>query len=339
MNVKRFMKVRKYRGAGAIFVFVLLVFLCRISSNIRADEIRSDSGLKIYLPREVAIKGSAIKLGRVCIIQGDNLLESKAEDIPMGRISVPGQKIVIDRPVVLSRLASNGIPASKVRFTGAKEITVSRQEKIIKGVEFVELASEFLKKNSADNICQIDPVLIPKDFIISRDNKELEFTPCLIESHSTSLAKVLIVISQDGRQIDSRKVAFRLKYNSRRAVASVDIPAGEVISPENIKVEDTISDYPQSDKWKPPYGQITKRRIPADTVVLNRMISPFKSEVIVKRNQNIVIRLERPGLMVTAIGKALQEARSGEYIKVRNIDSQRIILARVNDDGTVAPVF
>jgi len=53
----------------------------------------------------------------------------------------------------------------------------------------------------------------------------------------------------------------------------------------------------------------------------------------------VVIRVEMPGLLVTAMGKTMQEGRAGEYIKIRNLDSQRIILCKVNEDATVEPVF
>jgi flagella basal body P-ring formation protein FlgA len=69
------------------------------------------------------------------------------------------------------------------------------------------------------------------------------------------------------------------------------------------------------------------------------MVAPVKPAVVIKRNQNVVIRIERPLLMVTAIGKAMNDGRTGEYIRVRNLNSQRIILARVKEDGTVEPVF
>jgi flagella basal body P-ring formation protein FlgA len=42
---------------------------------------------------------------------------------------------------------------------------------------------------------------------------------------------------------------------------------------------------------------------------------------------------------VTALGKAMQTGQEGEYIKVRNMDSQRIILCKVNQDRTVEPVL
>jgi flagella basal body P-ring formation protein FlgA len=144
---------------------------------------------------------------------------------------------------------------------------------------------------------------------------------------------------QNGEQIDEREITFRLKYNCRRAVTLVDIPAGAVISSKNIKIESVISSRPEAVNWKPPYGLIAKRPLPAKTTIGPHMVGPIKPAVIVGRNQNVVIRIERPLLLVTAIGKTLQEGRAGEYIKVRNLNSQRIILAKVKEDGTVEPVF
>jgi flagella basal body P-ring formation protein FlgA len=69
------------------------------------------------------------------------------------------------------------------------------------------------------------------------------------------------------------------------------------------------------------------------------MLAPVKSPIITKRNQKVLIRIDMPGFLITAFGKAMQDGRAGEYIKVRNVDSQRIILARINEDGTVKPVF
>jgi flagella basal body P-ring formation protein FlgA len=122
-------------------------------------------------------------------------------------------------------------------------------------------------------------------------------------------------------------------------VALADIPAGAAISPENVKIEEVLSDYAEPPDWSPPYGLIAKRRIPANAVISSNTVGPVKSEVLLKRNQMVVIRVDRPGLLVTALGKAIQDGRAGEYIKVRNVDSRRIILARVTEDGTVEPVF
>ncbi len=351
-------------GVLVACAFMSCVLFCRVSANpvrskttdicpsssetskgAKADvnDLQKDNILKLYLPREVTIKDDTISLGEISIIwnnPGKGGIADKAINIPLGRITMPGQEIVIDRTMILSRLACNGIPASKVTLTGAEKITVRKHQKIIKGSEFIELASAFLKKNPpAGSACQWNAIRIPKDLALPDKSKDIKLSPRLAKSTAKNQAKVRIAVIQNGEQIEEYEVTFRLKFNCRRAVTLVDIPAGEVISPNNVKIESVISNHPEASGWKPPYGLIAKRPIPANTALGPYMIGPVKPAVIVGRNQNVVIRIETPLLLVTAIGKTLQEGRTGEYIKVRNLNSQRIILAKVKEDGTVEPIF
>lgn len=310
------------------------------STNDKTNGLQKDSALRIYLPREVTIKDDAIKLGQVSIIRGEESLVARASEIALGRISVLGQKIVVARSLVLSRLACNGIPASKVTLTGAEKITVRQQQRIIKGSEFVELASSFLKKNPpAGSVCQMNPIRIPKDLVLPGVSKDIKLSPRLAGSSARNQAKVQIVMLADDKKIGVCEVTFRLKYTNRRVVTLADIPAGTVISAKNVKIEKGVSSYPEPADWKPPYGLVARRKLRAKTVIRPDMIGPARPAVVIGRNQTVVIRIERPGILVTAIGKAMQDGRAGEYIKVRNVDSQRIILAKVNEDGTVKPIF
>ena len=310
------------------------------STNDKTNDLQKDSPLRIYLPREVTIKDDAIKLGQVSIIRGKESLVARASEIALGRISVPGQKIVVARSMVLSRLACNGIPVSQVALTGAEKITVRQQQRIIKGSEFVELASSFLKKNPpAGSVCQVNPIRIPKDLVLPGVSKDIKLSLRLAGSGARNQAKVQIAVLADGKEIEVREVTFRLKYNCRRVVTLAELVAGTVISAKNVKIEKSVSNYPEPADWKPPYGLVARRKLRANTVIRSDMIGPAKPAVVVGRNQTVVIRIERPGILVTAIGKAMQDGRAGEYIKVRNVDSQRIILAKVNEDGTVEPIF
>jgi flagella basal body P-ring formation protein FlgA len=335
---------------------ILAVFLL-VSANSMADAGQKDSVLQIHLPREITIKGNAPHLGHVAIIRGNESLVAKASEIALGRISLPGQKIIVDRYLVLSRLACNGISVSEVALTGAEKITVRQQHQIIKSDEFVEKALAFLKKSPPDSlICQWNPIRIPKDLILPGVRKDIRLSPSLVKSSSRNQAKVRVVVFSSDREIGVRQVTFRFKYNCRRVVTQVEIPRGAAISPENVKIEKTTSNYPEPVNWSRfplfdalqngvsavPCGLIAKRRLPANTVIRPGMVGPVKPQepqVLLKRNQNVVIRIDRLGLLITAIGKTMQDGRIGEYIRVRNVDSQRVILAQVNEDGTVRPVF
>ena len=343
MSNKKSTRTQGHKSIRILVTCALMscVILCQASANNKTNDLQKISGLQVYLFREITIKDSRLSLGQVSIIRGKESLVAKASEIALGRISVPGQKIVINRATVLSRLACNGIPASKVTFTGAEKITVQQQEQIIRSSELVKLASSFLEKNPpVVSACGFNPIRRPKDFIITGSSKDIRLSPRLVQSRARNQARVEITIFSGGKKINVREVIFGLKYNAAQAVTKVDIHAGAVISPGNVKIEKTTSSYPESsNNWKPPYGLIAKRRIPAKTVLRPNMLGPVKSPIIAKRNQKVVIRIDRPGFLITAFGKAMQDGRAGEYIKVRNVDSQRIILVRVKEDGSMEPVF
>lgn len=327
------------RGA-IIFIGFLFSLNTVVFAEDASDIPQKETGLQIYLPREVTVKDSRLSLGRVSVIRGDEALMAKASQIELGTISVPGQKIILNRPTIISRLACNGIPASKVKLTGAEKIKIEQIRKTIEGTEFLESAQAFLKNHPpASNICQYIPVRLPQDLILPGESKDIELSPQIISNSSKTHARIRVLVLENDKVIGKREVTFGLKFKSQKVVTLSDIAAGDMISQENVKIEETTSDYPEPVISKPPYGMIAKRNLPAGTVLNSNMFSPATPAVVVERNRNVLIRIERPGFSITAIGKSMEEGTPGEYIRVRNIDSQRIILVRVNNDGSVEPVL
>lgn len=342
MSRRKSIEAQEHKSTSTLVTCVVMscALLCRASASNETNDLQKYSGLRVYLPREVTVKNSHLSLGQVSIIRGGESLVAKASQIALGRISVPGQKIIIDRPMVLSRLACNGIPTSTVKLTGAQEITVKQRLQTVSSGEFVSLATSFLENNSPGvSACRWNPVRKPKDFAVPGTGDNITFSPRLARSSGRNQARVEIAVLSDGKKIGVREVVFGLTYNCRRAITKVDIAAGGLIGPENVKIEEIPSNYPEPAGWKSPYGLIAKRRLPANTVLRPYMFGPVKSPVIIKRNQNVVIRIETPAFLITASGKTMQDGKAGEYIKVRNVDSQRIILARINEDGSVEPAL
>lgn len=330
------------RPTGVIVTGILLIAvqLCPVSVVQSADGTKEDGAVLIYLPREVTSKDECLLLGQVGLIRGSEAVVSKISQIPIGRFSVPGQELVIDRQMVLSRLACSTVPSVKVTLLGAEKVKVKQQQQVIKGSELVDRASAFLKANPpAASIYHLEPLAVPQDFAVPGESKTIELRPRSGQTSTGNCAKVQIAILQEGKQIGLREVTFRLKYSCRKAVAIADIPAGAVINSENVKIENAVSNQPQSTDWKSPFGLVAKRHLPAGTIISSSAAGPAARPLVVKRNQSVIIRIERPGLIVTAVGRTLEEGRAGEHIKVRNADSQRIILARINEDGTVEPVL
>ncbi|MHC4508251.1 MAG: flagellar basal body P-ring formation chaperone FlgA [Planctomycetota bacterium] len=321
-------------------VAATLVFLCRASANNAPEGPQEESGLRIYLPREVSVRNGHLSLGQVSIIRGEDSLVARASGVVLGRISMPGQSLVIDRPTVLSRLACSGIPASGVILTGAEKVVVKQQHRVISGEKFVSLAGSFLESHRpGTSVSRWSPTRKPKDFVIPGADKDIRFRPRLSESSATNQARVEIDVFIAEKKIATRDVMFALKYNCRQAVTKTAIAAGQAISPENIEIQTKESNDPEPVDWKAPYGLVARRRLPANTILRPHMVGSSESPTVVKRNQTVVIRIERPGLLITAVGKTMENGKAGDYIRVRNADSQRVVLARINADGSVEPVL
>ncbi len=296
--------------------------------------------LQIHLPREVTVRSGLLTLGQVSVIRGEPSLVATAAKIGLGQLSTPGQRAVLDRPTILSRLASHGISSAEVRLTGANAVAVRRFHKIIGSEEFVEIGQTFLRQHPpAPMICEMIPAMKPKDLVLSGEVEDLQVLPRFVRSGARGHVGVQIVIVADGKEVGVRDILFRLKYQCRRAVTAREVAEGAILTPEDLKIETVVSDQPEPAGWKPPYGLVAVRKLAANTELRTDMVSVAQSPVVIRRNESVVIRVERPGLIVTAVGTVLQEGRTGEHVKVRNADSSRVIVCKVNADGTVEPVL
>ncbi len=296
--------------------------------------------LQIHLPREATVQDSLVTLGQIGVIRGEASEVAVASKIGLGQLSTPGQRTVLDRPTILSRLASYGISGDKVRLTGADVVAVRRFHRTLSSDEFVEVGRTFIRQHPpAPLIYEMIPSVKPKDLVLSNGVEDLQVVPRFSKSQMRGHVGVQIVVTADGKEVGTRDILFRLKFQSRRAVTAREIAEGTVLVPEDVKIETVASDRPEPAGWAPPYGLVVLRRLAENTELRTQMLSVAQMPVAVRRNESVVIRIEQPGLTVTAIGVALQEGRIGEYVKVRNTDSSRIIVCKVNADGTVEPML
>jgi flagella basal body P-ring formation protein FlgA len=242
--------------------------------------------------------------------------------------------------VILSRLACSGIAASHVTLTGAEETVITREHELVTNDRLIDAATEFQKNNLPDpSICQIDPIRTPGQLVLPGEGDNIRLVCRRVNHGARNQCKVQVTVFDGSRQVGSKDVYFRFRYNVRKIVTKTAIAQGDVLSTENIGIETAISNYPEPPGWKAPYGLVTMRAIPANTVLSDNMVGSPQPEVLVKRNQSVSIKIENAGLIASAVGKALQDGVAGEYIKVQNVDSRIIIMAKINNDGTVEPVY
>ena len=305
-----------------------------------AAESGTGPGLRIHLPRQLTIENDVPTLGQVGVLLGEEGLLDRASKVTLGRIAMPGQEITVSRTVILSRLAAAGLDASCVVFSGADSVKVSRPHRTVTGGDFVQFASAYLDSApKAPGVRAFEPVAAPPDLVLAEPQPALTFTASSAKSPAANLAIIEIQVRQGQTVVDSRRIVFRARYNHRTVKATADIAAGDLVTNDNVLIETVASDYPEPADWTAPYGLVARHPIAAGGTIRPDMLTSPRPQAIVKRNQNVVIQIDRLGLLITATGRALQEGATGQFIKVQNIDSQRVIICKVRDEGTVEPVF
>ena len=320
----------------------LFLILFVLAGSVHSQAGPKDLQLRVYLPREMVVKGDSIDLGTIGVIRGDEKLVAKASTIGLGKFSVTGQQVVIDKDTILSRLASNGIKPTDVQLSGAESVQVRRDEKIIDGSRFIETALSFIRSQTAQTmLSSVEAVSKPKSWALNHDG-EVRLVARLESQKRPDRAQVRVAVVSDGKEVDSRTVWVRLKYKQQKVTATANIEKGALLNLNNIKIESSEGAHPQRQDWSPPYGMVAKQTIRKGSVIKDTMICPVEKPLMIERKQIVVLKIETAGLIISNLGTALSDGKVGDIIrvKVENPNRQeRIVVGKVKPNGTVEPVY
>jgi len=318
---------------------LLLVTLGWAASAVLAGDA-SDKEVRIYLPRERTVESDKLTLGQIALVSCDNdKTANAAERIALGRAPWKGEDIVLDRKTILSRLASSGFDADDISFSGASSVTVKRDETTVDAERIVTAARRFLAANKpAGENAYWSLMRKPKDLIV-QSPKGVTLTATISDGAPSGCAKVVIHARRKDKELGKTEVLFKMGHLVQKVIATRDISPGEKISTDNATVVTIESLRPAQGRFAPPWGMVATGKISKGREVRDNLIRSPAQKVVVKRGQGVEMRIEGDGFAVRAAGQALQDGKPGEFIKVRNIDSKRIVVARVNADGYVVPVL
>jgi len=143
------------------------------------------------------------------------------------------------------------------------------------------------------------------------------------------------VASDDGDAVPVR-VSGRIVGLITVPVLTRPMMPGEVVRPEDITTADFRADQMQAGGVMDPrdlVGETPRHPLHASQPL---RAGDLQVPVLVKRNDLVLIVLERPGLYLTAEGRALEDGGKGMVIRVTNTQSKRTIDATVLGTGQVA---
>jgi flagella basal body P-ring formation protein FlgA len=296
--------------------------------------------VRVFLPREVTVDGAPLRLGRLCVVHcADRALSARAAAVAMGRAPQADETIVVDRRTIASRLAASGIAADRVRLLGAVEVTVRREATVFPAAAVAEAARKLLAARApAPAGSRYQPTRTVEDLVLG-PVAGATLSARLGQGAPRGYVKVLVSAVAEGRPLRTVEVWYRIRYPRRRALATETIPAGAELTRANVKVEVTPDGIREQAEWVEPFGQVALVAIAKGASIRPAMIAPKRPPVRIKKGQTAMFVLNGRGFQIVTQVEALADGRVGETIKLRNVDTRRVVSGTVAADGTLRPLF
>ncbi|MEF7615605.1 flagellar basal body P-ring formation chaperone FlgA [Aquincola sp. MAHUQ-54] len=136
---------------------------------------------------------------------------------------------------------------------------------------------------------------------------------------------------------DTRRVfVVRGSLSADVVVAATSVPSGKPLAAADLTLDrrdvsslaDPLSDIDEAS------GQAPLRPLRAGQVLQKRLLT---APVLVKRGDSVLIDARRGPVQVTASGEALEPGKRDEVVRVRNVNTGKVIRARIVDAGVVEP--
>ncbi|NPA94166.1 MAG: flagellar basal body P-ring formation protein FlgA, partial [Thermodesulfobacteria bacterium] len=149
----------------------------------------------------------------------------------------------------------------------------------------------------------------------------------------------MVTILVDGKPVRKARVCAYVEVYKKVLCAKRGLVRGQLIGPEDLslvmmpisKLRGGFFDSPSR-----VVGLAAKRSIRPGQVIFASAVS---KPVLVKRGSRVLIVASSNNLRITVPGIAQEKGAQGDFVRVKNIDSNRVVIARVKDSDTVVVTF
>jgi len=328
-------KIRKRLSTGLIFI------LTAASLWAWPAAIGATHTAVIRVHDRVEIGGDEVLLGEIAVIEGsDPRWIQQLKDIVIGRAPLPGKARQYDQRYLEMRLKQQHVDLSAVNLEVPQIVEVVRSTVEIEEAELKKIISDFIFRNISrdDKAVRIKEIRVPRSVILPKGRVAYKVaTP-----HSRELmGKCSIAVDFSVNGQSQKKVWATATIEILGPVVVTRKPLGrhKPITEDDIELQTMdLSDLPGAVITDPEavLGKRTRRAVGAQT--------PLRADLIelpplVKRGDLVVIIAESNGLKITTLGQVKKRGRLGERIPVVNMDSKKILYARVIDSNTVKVDF
>jgi len=290
----------------------------------------------IMLTPKTEVIHDTILLGQVAVIEAlDPRLAAQLESIEISQGLAPGLIRRIDADQIRLRLRQSGVDPVPIRIDGAAAVEVSRASHVISGAQVENTVMAWLNAHVNDPGARIRMVQPCPDVVLPHGNMTMRVEPPR-QAGLVGMVQLAVVFDVDGQQVKKSWVTAEVEILADVVVARRALARFEIISAQDVELRSiNLANLPPgviADSAE-IIGQRAKKTIFADTPLRSDMVELVP---LVKKGDVVQMVAEKAGMRVTALGEVRQSGAKGERIQVMNVDSRKILFAKVMDSRTVA---
>jgi flagellar basal body P-ring formation protein FlgA len=294
------------------------------------------TSVRVYDRAEVA--SDQILLESIARIDGpdaDRVSELKA--VVIGRAPLPGKTRVVEQALVLARLKQCGFDPAGLDLQVPPEITVARSSTTIGREQVEEILRAYVRQHGGEGV-RIKEIRVTDTLVLPQG----PLTTRVLAPKSTEFVGTVpltVTFKVDGDAERRVNATVSLERLSKVVVARRPLGRFKPIDPEDIEVRAVDAAGLPFDCITDPaavIGKRTRRLVETGAALRPDMV---ESPPLVKSGDRVRIVAETEGLRISAFGQVKQRGAQGELIQVMNLDSNKVVYARVLDANTVKIEF
>lgn len=297
------------------------------------------AGITIVVAPQAKVEGPVITLGQIAEISGDDSEWIKSlGQIKLGSTPTLGSSVVLTNELFHTRLAATGSDFSGIVWKIPETITLTTVSQSISRQTLIDKAILAIRHETNqkldDNDISITPIGIVQDVIAPLG--KIDLTAYLLYGVRYNMpTNIMISVNVDGQAFTKVPLKFDVKRYGQVVVSATEISRAEVLSPQNLRYErmdlGRLGAGYFTDTTK-IFGLTARRALNPGMIITN---SAVVKPVVIKQGATVNILARVGSMEVTSAGQALQDGIEGQLIRVQNINSTKIISAKVIDGTTV----
>lgn len=297
-----------------------------LSSAVAEEDVRPT----VIVVPEVKIRGANITLGDIAniIYEGKDKVERihALREIPLGEAPTPKGRLTLAGAKIIDAIEDAGIKRETIGYSIPHSVIVERLGRSIDAAELLPVVRDKLAAD-ADYDLQVREVVLKNGQIVPIGESEYD---------------VQILGKPQAGKIPVRIAAFVEKEPAARflATAIVDdwrevpvlkrsVERGMLISADDIElVRLNLFNQPKdvASDTQEVVGRRVKTRLRAGDVVRKTTIDIPPT---ISRGKQVTMTFQKGMFKATALGLALDDGLEGEFIRLKNVDSKKILRAKI----------